>query len=106
MCVELYRETRAFPVTERLGLTIQIGRAAVSIPVNIAEGVGRRSRREFARFLSVSRGSVNELFVLLDLAHQTGLMDQERFAKYAQLIERIFAMTSGPMRKLDPARPA
>jgi four helix bundle protein len=102
LCVELYRETRSFPLTERFGLTVQIRRAAVSIPVNIAEGAGRRSKRDFARFLSISRGSANELFVLLDLANQIGLLEQNRFAKHAQAIERIFAMISGLIRRIDP----
>src|SRR5699024_6287659 len=66
LCVQLYAETRFFPITERFGLVTQIHRAAVSIPVNIAEGAARRSKKEFARFLSMSRGSANELCVLLE----------------------------------------
>ena len=100
--MELYGETRSFPTTERFGLVAQIRRAAVSIPVNIAKGAGRRSRKEFARFLSISRGSANELFVLLDIARDIGLLAEIRFASYTQSIERIFAMTSGLIRRIDP----
>jgi four helix bundle protein len=51
----VYRETAAFPVEERYGLTSQMRRAAVSIPSNIAEGQGRRSSdEEFARFLRIA----------------------------------------------------
>jgi four helix bundle protein len=58
---ELYRVTRELPGDERFGLTLQMRRAAVSIPSNIAEGFGRGTTAEFLRFLRIARGSLAEL---------------------------------------------
>lgn len=65
---ECYRLSRGFPRDERFGLTAQLRRAAVSVPANIAEGHGRRHRREFTNFLSISNGSLCELETYLYLA--------------------------------------
>ena len=50
-----------FPKNERYALSSQISRAAVSIPSNIAEGAGRNSEKDFARFLEFSLGSAYKL---------------------------------------------
>jgi four helix bundle protein len=57
----VYDLTRAFPKDERFGLTAQLRKAAVSIPSNIAEGQGRRSRAEFLRFILIAYGSLREV---------------------------------------------
>jgi four helix bundle protein len=99
--IDLYRDTVAFPADERFGLVSQIRRAAVSIPANIAEGAARRSKREFSRFLLAARGSATEPQLLLDIACQTGNLSGERFRSCEQTLDRIFAMTSGLIRRAD-----
>lgn len=96
--VELYRETATFPVEERFGLSSQIRRAAVSIPANIAEGASRRSKKEFVRFLLIASGSSAELRVLLEIAHLTGILGEERFSAHQQTVDRLSSMTSGLIR--------
>jgi four helix bundle protein len=70
----VYRDTASFPGDETFGLRIQIRRAAVSVPSNIAEGAARNSPREFVQFLSIARGSLAELETQLELAKRLGFL--------------------------------
>ena len=58
---DVYHLTKQFPSSELHGLTNQIQRAAVSIPSNIAEGVGRFSIKDRIRFIDISNGSLMEV---------------------------------------------
>ena len=60
--------TSQFPREEIYGLTSQIRRACASIPTNIAEGCGRKSSADFARFLQIAMGSASETEYLILLA--------------------------------------
>ncbi|THF71357.1 four helix bundle protein [Deinococcus sp. Arct2-2] len=64
----VYSISKVWPREEIYGLTSQARRAAVSIPANIAEGVGRGSPREIMRFTRIALGSAYELHTLLHLA--------------------------------------
>jgi four helix bundle protein len=68
----VYRFTESFPDREKYGLSHQMRRAAVSIPANIAEGFGKRSQAEKARFLNIAEGSVEECRYYLILAQDLG----------------------------------
>ena len=70
----VYRVQRRFPDEERYGLCDQLRRAAVSVPSNIAEGRGRDSARDYAHFLTLARGSLNEVMTQLELATRLGYM--------------------------------
>jgi four helix bundle protein len=61
LVLAVYSLTQTFPKEEMFGLAVQPGRAAVSIPSNIAEGAARAGEREFAQFLNIARGSLSEL---------------------------------------------
>jgi four helix bundle protein len=73
--VEVYKLTSGFPKSEQYGLTSQIQRAAVSIVANIAEGCGRGSDADFARFLQMAVGSAFEVDALLIVAHELNYLD-------------------------------
>jgi four helix bundle protein len=75
--LEIYQATRSFPRDEIYGLTSQIRRAAVSVGANIAEGCGRRSDGEFARFLQIARGSASELEYHLLFARDLKLLTHD-----------------------------
>ena len=74
---EIYTISESFPKSELFGLTSQIRRASVSIPTNIAEGCGRSSDKEFARFLEISIGSTNETEYLLFLSCDLGFTSED-----------------------------
>lgn len=64
----VYEKTKSFPKEEIYGLTNQVRRCAVSIPSNIAEGLGRRTSQDTTQFLHISRGSLYELETQIYLA--------------------------------------
>jgi four helix bundle protein len=71
LVAEIYQITKTFPDEEKWCLTQQIRRAAISIPSNIAEGIGRNHAKDTIQFLYTSRGSLYELetqlFISFDL---------------------------------------
>ena len=70
----VYRAVRDFPQEERYGLGDQLRRAVVSIPSNIAEGRGRDTAKDFSHFLTLARGSLNEVSTQLELACRLGYL--------------------------------
>jgi four helix bundle protein len=77
LALELYRATDRWPRSERFGLTIQVRRAALSVPANIAEGAAKRGCREFRRFLDIPLGSLAELSYLLRFSRDYALLTEE-----------------------------
>jgi four helix bundle protein len=83
----------------------QISDAASSVPRNIAEGFGRYTHREFARFLAIAIGSLGELQTLLDEAHARSLLDDAGFAKLHALSVRAWKATVGLKNSLGRRPP-
>ena len=86
LVVKVYQITQLFPDTEKYGLTSQMGRAAVSIPSNIAEGAARKGDKELIHFLYISIGSLSELETQYLIAIRLGFVTNED-AFGQQLIE-------------------
>jgi len=93
-----YRLSAKLPLQDRFGLAAQIRRAAISIPSNIAEGAARNSSAEFARFLSIARGSLSELETQLLLAERLELLQSDE-AVHRQ-IRGLRQMISSLRRKI------
>ncbi len=75
LTLEIYRVTKTFPMEERYGLTSQLRRACSSIPTNIAEGCGKLSEKDFARFLGISFGLASETEYLIILSRDLAYVD-------------------------------
>ena len=97
---ECYVLTRAFPDTERFGLTNQLRRASVSIPSNIAEGSSRKSRKEFSHFLSIAIGSSFELETQLLIASKIKLIDVNFYTEVSQKLNHIQATLNSYQKKI------
>lgn len=70
IAINSFRITESFPQQEKFGLALQINKAGVSIPSNIAEGSGRISDKDYSRFLKISLGSSFELETQLLIAQK------------------------------------
>ncbi|MCC8559229.1 four helix bundle protein [Xanthomonas vesicatoria] len=87
----VYRLAEVFPEQERYGLTAQLRRSAVSIPSNIAEGAARRSTPDYARFLSIARGSLSELDTQVQIAARLGYSTTEDDDIAGRQVDQVFA---------------
>lgn len=96
---EIYQLTNEFPKSEVYGLAIQMRRAAVSIPSNIAEGYLRKNRKEFLQFLRISYGSSAELETQLIIAQD--LYHDVQYTNAGSLLEEVQKMLNGIIRKLE-----
>ena len=85
----LYRFTESFPDREKFGLSHQMRRAAVSVPANIAEGFGKRSQPEKARFLNIAEGSLEECRYYLILAHDLGYGETDSLMETLEEASRL-----------------
>jgi four helix bundle protein len=75
LALDVYRISQVLPTSERYGLQSQIRRSVVSIAANVAEGSGRSTDRDFARFVSNAIGSASELEYELMLAMDLGYLN-------------------------------
>lgn len=78
LVTEIYSITKSFPNDEIYGLISQIRRCAVSIPSNIAEGIGRNTSKDTIQFLHIARGSLYELETQLYISSDQKYLDKER----------------------------
>ena len=85
----IYTLTDSFPKSEVYGLVSQMQRAAVSVPSNIAEGAGKDSEKDFARFLSISLGSLFELETQVEIAYRRGYIDSPNYYSVLPRIESL-----------------
>jgi len=107
LALAVYQATGSFPPEERYGLMSQIRRAAGSVPANLAEGCGRDSDPELARFARISLGSANELDYHLLLARDLALLENEDHARLVGELEPIKRMLARLANSLstDSRRP-
>ncbi len=90
----IYELTKTFPKDEMYGLTSQIRRAVTSISLNIAEGRGKYSRKDFVKYLYQARGSIFEVITCVELACELGMTNtkiKEELLIHISLIQRLLS---------------
>jgi four helix bundle protein len=92
---DIYFLTKVYPKDELFGLVSQTKRAAVSIPSNIAEGLGRQYKKDTLQFLHIARGSVYELDTHLEIALMVEVIDTVQFQLISNALETVLKLLNG-----------
>jgi len=103
LAVLIFELTSKFPKPEVYGLVSQMRRAAVAIPSNIAEGYGRRSRKEFRQFITIAYSSALELETQLLLVKRLKFVSDDDFEKVSNLLQENLKMLNSMTSKLKRA---
>jgi four helix bundle protein len=100
MVERIYGLARQLPDCERYGLVSQMTRSAVSVPANIAEGHARGSRRDYAQFVSIARGSLMETETYVLLSIRLGFVKRELVTGLLDLISQKSKMLTSLRSRL------
>lgn len=95
----VYTLLRKFPKEEQYALCDQLRRAVISVPSNIAEGLGRYSNKEQVHFMEIAYGSIREVDCQLDIACDLGYITPVDLTDVAVQIEKISALIAGMRNK-------
>ena len=96
----IYTLTKKFPIQEQYGLTDQIRRAVISIPSNIAEGMGRNSIKERIHFLEIANGSLHETMCQLEIAHALAYITDDDLTNSESEMTNISRLLAGLKKSL------
>ncbi len=91
----VYEFTNDMPSNEQFGLTLQVRRAAVSIPSNIAEGIGRNHTKDTIQFLFIARGSMFELETQLILCKEIYNLNNSQFEQLWTKLQNCKMLING-----------
>ena len=92
LATEVYSSTNNFPSEEKFGITSQIRRSVVSISSNIAEGAGRKTKKEFKLFLNYAYSSCYELETQLIISKNLGFLNPDLLPVLSESINEIQKM--------------
>lgn len=95
LAVLIYSKIKLFPQEELYGLVSQLRRAAVSVPTNIAEGAGRKSKKEYLQFLYISKGSLAETEYLLHFSNRVGYLKDNEYKELEEMFLKTVKTLSG-----------
>jgi four helix bundle protein len=100
LTLAVYKATHDFPTEEKYGLCSQIRRAAASVPTNIVEGFKRKGNKEFARFLNIADGSLEETKYHLILSFDLGYLYKEEYERIYGICDEVGRMLRGLERSI------
>jgi len=96
---EIYNLTHSFPKSELFGITSQIRRAAVSIPLNIAEGSAKSSQKDYARFLQIALGSATEIEAIFDIIIRINYLQKNQISDCSFALYKIRKMLQSMIKQ-------
>jgi four helix bundle protein len=89
LAYKTYTESKKFPKDEIYGITSQLRRAVVSVPINIVEGSGRQGQKELKQFVNVALGSLAETEYLLEFCYNLKYLDQDAYKQLENLRKEV-----------------
>jgi four helix bundle protein len=101
LAVQVYQITKTFPKDEIFGITSQLRRASISISSNIAEGAGRKSKKDFKQFVHMASGSLNEVESLLYICSQLNLTTSDSYKELKERVDRLGRLIGGLLKYLN-----
>lgn len=93
--IYVYRLLKQFPKEEQYALCDQLRRAVISIPSNIAEGMGRSFVKEQVHFIEIAFGSLCEVMCQLELSYELNIIDKNQLSESEVQVKAIAQMLSG-----------
>ncbi len=105
LVLSIYKITVAFPKEEQYGLISQIRRAATSAPTNIAEGCGKQTQADFARYLQQAFGSIQEVQYLSFLSYELRYMNENVYGSLENDINQLKAMLINLIKTVRKGKP-
>lgn len=99
--MEIYKITETFPEREKFSLVLQMRKAAVSVPANIAEGFKRRSDKEFRQFINIASSSLEETKYYLILSLDLNYINQVTYQRLLDLADEVGKMLYSFHKKLS-----
>lgn len=91
----IYKTLETFPNAEKYALCDQLRRAVISVPSNIAEGLGRGSTKEQIHFFEISYGSLMEVLCQIEIAMELGYITSEDYREIENNIVVVAKLLSG-----------
>lgn len=88
LALKVYKLTEDFSKKETFGITSQLRRSALSVPTNIVEGYGRKSKTELSRFIDISLGSFAETEYLIEFSKELGYIKTDT-AEIENLVDEV-----------------
>ena len=98
---DIYPLVRQFPIEERFALSLQLRKAAISIPSNIAEGSGYGTNRRYVHHLRIACGSDSEVQTQLELAERLKFVKPSEVKAVVEKASRVGRMLNGLIQSLD-----
>lgn len=98
----VYAKIKGFPADERYALCDQLRRSVISIPSNIAEGMGRIAEKEQGHFINIAFGSLMEVLAQIDIAKDLDYITNEEYKQVESLVNEIGKMLSSLRAKRVP----
>jgi four helix bundle protein len=102
LAAAVYRLTRQMPKQEEYRITSQMIRASTSVPANIAEGHGRGTRKDYANFVSIARGSLFELETFVLLVQHLKIAEDDQCASILEQADEVSRMLTALRARLIP----